>query len=238
MPELEVDISFSYGNFEALRDVKFKAKKGELLAIIGPNGSGKSTLLKCIAGILKPRGKIVYDGINLLNLKPKERAKIVSYVPQSSFPQFSFTVEEFVELGTYARGGDIEDALKRVGLVEKRHELITRLSGGEYQLALIARALAQGSEVMLLDEPTSHLDINHTKKVIEILQELKKEKLIIAVFHDLNLAINYSDELLVLKNGEVAWLGDPNSLPLEVIGKVYGIVPKFLEVDGVKTILP
>lgn len=119
MPELEVDISFSYGNFEALRDVKFKAKKGELLAIIGPNGSGKSTLLKCIAGILKPRGKIVYDGINLLNLKPKERAKIVSYVPQSSFPQFSFTVEEFVELGTYARGGDIEDALKRVGLVEK-----------------------------------------------------------------------------------------------------------------------
>ncbi|AEC52347.1 iron (III) dicitrate transport ATP-binding protein [Pyrococcus sp. NA2] len=238
MPELIVDISFSYGNVNVLKDVKFRANKGSILAIIGPNGSGKSTLLKCIAGILRPKGKILYDGIDLINLKPKERAKLVSYVPQSSYPEFSFTVEEFVELGTYATGGDVEEALKIVGLYEKKDELVTRLSGGEYQLALIARALAQGSDVMLLDEPTSHLDINHAHEVIEILGNLKEEKLIITVLHDLNMAINYADEILVLNRGRVVWKGSPKNLSPRVIEDVYGISPKFAEVNGLRVILP
>ncbi|CAB50179.1 ABC transporter ATP-binding protein [Pyrococcus abyssi] len=238
MPELYVNVSFSYGDFEVLKNAEFSARKGELVSIIGPNGSGKSTLLKCIAGILKPRGRISYDDVDLVNLRPKERAKIVSYVPQSSFPEFSFTVEEFVELGTYATGGDVEEALRMVGLERKRKELITRLSGGEYQLALIARALAQGSDVMLLDEPTSHLDINHTKEIMDLLTRLKDEKLIIAVLHDLNLALNYSDYIVIIKKGIVVWKGKTQELPLEVIEEVYGIKPRFLESNGVRVVLP
>ncbi|AAL80626.1 ABC transporter ATP-binding protein [Pyrococcus furiosus DSM 3638] len=238
MHKLKVSVSFSYGKKEIVKNVEFEGKVGEIIAIIGPNGAGKSTLLKCIAGILKPRGIIEYNGIDLTKLKPKERAKIVGYVPQSSYPEFAFTVEEFVELGTYAGKGDVDEAIRRVGLWEKRKEFITNLSGGEYQLTLIARALAQGGDIMLLDEPTSHLDINHTREIMEILQELKKEKLIIAVFHDLNLAINYADEIIVLKNGETAWKGKSKEISEEVIEATYGIKPRIVREDGIVAVLP
>ncbi|WP_430515094.1 ABC transporter ATP-binding protein [Pyrococcus woesei] len=238
MHKLKVSVSFSYGKKEIVKNVEFEGKVGEIIAIIGPNGAGKSTLLKCIAGILKPRGIIEYNGIDLTKLKPKERAKIVAYVPQSSYPEFAFTVEEFVELGTYAGKGDVDEAIRRVGLWEKRKEFITNLSGGEYQLTLIARALAQGGDIMLLDEPTSHLDINHTREIMEILQELKKEKLIIAVFHDLNLAINYADEIIVLKNGETAWKGKSKEISEEVIEATYGIKPRIVREDGIVAVLP
>ncbi|ASJ17350.1 iron ABC transporter permease [Thermococcus chitonophagus] len=238
MPDLNVHISFSYGKRKILDNVSFTAKKGKLLAIIGPNGSGKSTLLKCIAGILRPEGEIKYGDINLIGLRPKERAKIVSYVPQSSFPEFAFTVEEFVELGTYASGGDVEEALRSVGLLEKKNELITNLSGGEYQLALIARALAQGSDVMLLDEPTSHLDINHAKEVVDLLLKLKEEKVIVAVLHDLNIALNYADEILVLKYGRVLWRGTPEDISEKVIWESYNVVPKVIRANGMKAVIP
>ncbi|MFA4646741.1 ABC transporter ATP-binding protein [Pyrococcus kukulkanii] len=238
MPDLHVHISFSYGRRKILDDVKFNAKKGELLAIIGPNGSGKSTLLKCIAGILKPEGEIKYGNIDLISLRPKERAKIVSYVPQSSFPEFAFTVGEFVELGTYASGGDVEEALRSVGLLEKKNELITNLSGGEYQLALIARALAQGSDVMLLDEPTSHLDINHAKEVIDLLLKLKEGKIIVAVLHDLNIALNYADKILVLKYGRVLWQGSSSEIPEKVIWESYNVMPKVIKANGIKAVIP
>ncbi|MFA4662056.1 ABC transporter ATP-binding protein [Pyrococcus kukulkanii] len=238
MPKLHVDISFSYGSKRVLDGISFEAEKGKLLAIIGPNGSGKSTLLKCIAGILKPEGKIIYDGIDLIHLRPKERARIVSYVPQSSFPEFAFTVEEFVELGTYASGGDVEKALESVGLIEKREEFITNLSGGEYQLALIARALAQGSDVMLLDEPTSHLDINHAKEVVDLLLRLKDEKVIIAVLHDLNIALNYADEILVLKHGRIVWRGSPDKVSEKVIEESYSVTPRIIRINGIKAVIP
>ena len=119
---LKVRLSFSYGEREILKNVEFSAKKGELLAIIGPNGAGKSTLLKCLVGILKPQGEVKFNGFNLLQLKPKERAQFMTYVPQSSVPEFAFTIEEFVEMGAYATRGDTESALKRVGLWERRRE--------------------------------------------------------------------------------------------------------------------
>ncbi|WP_456423142.1 ABC transporter ATP-binding protein, partial [Thermococcus sp.] len=142
---LEARVSFSYGKRRVLRDVELKANVGELLAIIGPNGAGKSTLLKCLVGILRPEGTARLDGKDLLSLKPVERARLITYVPQSSVPQFAFTVEEFVEMGAYMTRGNVREALERVGLLERRKEKITSLSGGEFQLALIARALAQGS---------------------------------------------------------------------------------------------
>ena len=237
MKALEVKVSFAYGEKEVLRGVEFTAERGELLAIIGPNGAGKSTLLKCLVGILRPRGHVIFDGRNLLELKPKDRAKLITYVPQSSFPEFAFTIEEFVELGTYATRGDVTEALKRVGLWERRREQITALSGGEYQLALIARALAQGSEVVLLDEPTSHLDINHALEIMELLKEMSRERLVIAVLHDLNLALRYADRLILLKDGEKYWEGKPENLKPETIEEVYGVKAKIAEVDGHRVIL-
>ena len=183
---LSAKVSYSYGTREALKDLKLKAIGGELLAIIGPNGAGKSTLLKCLVGILRPVGKVELDGRDLLSLKPAERAKLITYVPQSSFPEFAFTVEEFVEMGSYMTGGSVEEALRKVGLWERRRDRITSLSGGEFQLALIARALAQGSRAILLDEPTSHLDVNHALRVMELLRELRGEKIVVAVLHDIN----------------------------------------------------
>ncbi|WP_297064264.1 ABC transporter ATP-binding protein [Thermococcus sp.] len=235
---LEARVSFSYGEGDVLREVEMTARRGELLAIIGPNGAGKSTLLKCLVGILKPIGFVRLEGKDLLSLKPRERAKLITYVPQSSLPQFAFTVEEFVEMGAYMTRGKVREALERVGLWERRREKITSLSGGEFQLALIARALAQGSEVILLDEPTSHLDINNALEVMELLNELKEEKIIIAVLHDLNLALSYSDRILVLSNGKTVWKGPSEKLSEEIIEETYGIKAKIIEVEGKRLLVP
>ncbi len=235
---LEARVSFAYNGREVLRDVGLRAERGELLAVIGPNGAGKSTLLKCLVGILRPRGTVKLDGVELTSLKPAERAKMITYVPQSSFPQFAFTVEEFVEMGAYITRGSVEEALKRVGLWERRRERITNLSGGEFQLVLIARALAQGSKAVLLDEPTSHLDVNHALMVMELLNELKREKIIVAVLHDLNLALSYSDRVLVLKNGEKVWEGPSRKLESKVIEDVYGIRAKIVDVEGKRLLVP
>lgn len=225
---LDVSVSFSYGGKDVLRDVSFRAKRGELLTIIGPNGAGKSTLLKCIAGILRPRGRISLGDIDLVSLKPGERAKLVSYVPQTSVAEFNFTIEEFVEMGTYFTEGSVEEALKRVGLWDRRNNSILSLSGGEYQLVLLARALAQGGQVILLDEPTSHLDINHALRIMELLSQLKDEKIIIAVLHDLNLAFRYADRLLILKDGIKFCEGPANELKPAIIEKVYSVKVEFV----------
>ena len=235
---LEARVSFAYNGREVLRDVGLRAERGELLAVIGPNGAGKSTLLKCLVGILRPRGTVKLDGVELTSLKPAERAKMITYVPQSSFPQFAFTVEEFVEMGAYITRGSVREALERVGLWERRRERITNLSGGEFQLVLIARALAQGSKAVLLDEPTSHLDVNHALMVMELLNELKREKIIVAVLHDLNLALSYSDRVLVLKNGEKVWEGPSRKLESKVIEDVYGIRAKIVDVEGKRLLVP
>ena len=235
---LEVGVSFSYGEKKVLKNVEFTAERGELLAIIGPNGAGKSTLLKVMVGILTPTGKVRLDRRDLIRMKPRERAKLITYVPQSSFPEFAFTIEEFVEMGAYATRGDVESALKRVGLWKRRREPVTNLSGGEYQLALIARALAQGSEVILLDEPTSHLDINHALDVMELLRELREEKIVIAVLHDLNLALSYADRLILLHRGEKRWEGRSDALEADVLEDVYGVKVRIETVDGSRVVIP
>jgi len=235
---LEARISFAYGERDVLKNVELKAERRELLAVIGPNGAGKSTLLKCLVGILKPMGTARLDGVELTSLRPAERAKFITYVPQSSLPQFAFTVEEFVEMGAYITRGSVREALERVGLWEKRKERVTSLSGGEFQLVLIARALAQGSRAILLDEPTSHLDVNHVLMVMELLNELKGEKIIVAVLHDLNLALSYADRVLVLKDGEKVWEGPAEGLEPGVIEETYGIKAKIIEVEGKRLLVP
>ena len=141
-------------------------------------------------------------------------------------------------MGAYMTRGEVRTALERVGLWERRKERITTLSGGEFQLVLMARALAQGSKAILLDEPTSHLDINHALMVMELLNELKEEKIIVAVLHDLNLALSYADRVLILKDGEKVWEGPSKELRPEVLEGVYGIRAKIVEVDGKRLLVP
>jgi len=228
---LKAKVAFSYGEREVLKDVEFEARRGEMLVVIGPNGAGKSTLLKCLVGILKPRGYARLGEVDLLRVAPRLRARYVSYVPQSSVPEYNFTVEEFVEMGTYMTGGDLNSALRRVGLFERRGDSIFSLSGGEYQLALIARALAQGSDVMLLDEPTSHLDVNHALRVMELLRSLKDEKIVVVVLHDLNLAVRYADRIMILNDGEIFWEGEADELSPQVLSEVYGIRTRIMETE-------
>ncbi len=225
---MKVHASFAYGDRKVLDNVQFEARRGELLAIIGPNGAGKSTLLKCIAGVLKPEGKVIVDGVDVTPMKPMERACFVSYVPQSSLPEFNFTVEEFVEMGTYFTRGDTKNALRRVGMWNRRKESILELSGGEYQLVLVARALAQGGRVLLLDEPTSHLDVNHALRIMELVRGLKEDKIVVAVLHDLNLALRYADRILILVSGRKVWEGMNEELTPDILERVYGVRMEFV----------
>ncbi|WP_456366417.1 ABC transporter ATP-binding protein [Thermococcus sp.] len=226
---LSVNVSFSYGSRKVLKDVAFSAGRGELIAVIGPNGAGKSTLLKCISGILKPEGRVELDSLDVLSLPPRERARLIAYVPQSSYPEFNFTVREFVEMGTYFTGGNVDEALAKVGMLERGGDSIMKLSGGEYQLVMIARALAQNPRVMLLDEPTSHLDINHALSVMELLSSLKKEKIMITVLHDLDLAIRYADRVMILSSGRKIWDGSVGDLTPKILERVYGSRFEFVE---------
>jgi len=235
---MQVEMSYSVEGRKILDNVRFKAKKGELLVIVGPNGAGKSTLLKCMVGILRGEGRVLFRGTDLLNLRPEKRARILAYVPQSSTPNYDFTVEEFVEMGTYKTSGSIEKALKTVKLWEKRDWSILTLSGGEYQLVLLARALAQGGDVMLLDEPIAHLDVNHVLMIMETLTDLKRGKVIVTVLHDINVALRYADRLLVLKGGRIFWSGTVEEFGEETLEEVYSVKGKIIETEVGKVFVP
>ncbi len=229
-------ICFRYGSREVLRDVELEARSGEILAIIGPNGAGKSTLLRCINRILKPYpGSVFLDGKELFRLKAQERAQMMGYVPQASGEVFPCTVFETVLMGrkphlSWGVGkGDLEvvgAVLQRMGLVGFAERYLNELSGGEKQKVLLARALAQEPDVLLLDEPTSNLDVKHQLEVLELVRNVAQQqgKCILMVMHDLNLAARFSDQLLMLKDGLVFAAGNPQAvLTPENIKAVYEV---------------
>ncbi|HDN97726.1 MAG TPA: ABC transporter ATP-binding protein, partial [bacterium] len=232
------NISFSYDSVDALKNISFEAEEGEILGIIGPNGSGKTTLLKCINRVLKPKeGVVMLDDMDLSVLNQREIAQKIGVVPQQSFSQFPFTVFDIVLMGRYPYitrfGGEkkedfdmVEECLNLCGISHLAERLIIEISGGEYQRVIIARALAQNPKVLLLDEPTLHLDINHQIELLELLKSLAKKKnlIIIMVSHDLNLASRFSDKILILKEGKIYRAGLPEEvLTPQIIKEVYGI---------------
>ncbi|NPV28065.1 MAG: ABC transporter ATP-binding protein [Firmicutes bacterium] len=228
-------ICFRYRSREVLQDVELEARAGEILAIIGPNGAGKSTLLRCINRILKPYlGTVFLDGKELFRLKAQERAQMMGYVPQASGEVFPSTVFETVLMGrkphlSWGVGkGDLEvvgAVLERLGLMDFAERYLSELSGGERQKVLIARALAQEPEVLLLDEPTSNLDVKHQLEVLEMVRDVAKQgKCVLMVMHDLNMAVRFSDQLLMLKGGIVFAAGHPQAvLTPENIRAVYEV---------------
>ncbi|RLF43972.1 MAG: ABC transporter [Thermoplasmata archaeon] len=230
------NISFAYDSIEALKDVTFEVKK-EILGIIGPNGSGKTTLLKCIAGVLKSEGAILIDDMQINMLDRKEIAKKMGVVPQATIITFPLTVLDIVLMGRnpykkkleFITEQDIkiaENAMKATGIYHLAHRLVTELSGGELQKVIIARALAQEPEILLLDEPTSHLDVSHQLEILGFIKKLaiEKELTVIAVFHDLNLAANFCDKLMLLNKGKIFAIGNVEEvITSENIRKVYNV---------------
>ncbi len=230
------NLSFSYGAIQILKDIELRVDLGEMLCIVGPNGSGKSTLLKCINRILKTKqNAILIDGQDTHKLDLKALAKLMGFVPQSSTSSFPFTVFDIVMMGRKPyihwsigeRDNDIvTHTLDFLGISHLAMRLFTELSGGEQQKVIIARALAQQPKLLLLDEPTSSLDIKHQLEILCMLKCLaqSKERSIIVSMHDLNLASRFSDRMLMLKKGKIYALGTPEEvLTQENIETVYGI---------------
>lgn len=179
--------SFSYDSQDVFQNINFQVNPGEIFCIIGPNGCGKTTLLDCILGILKlKKGVILLNGKNINDIPPGDMAKQVAYVPQSHTKTFPYTVLDIVLMGRASYTGVFsspsredtviaEQALKMVGLTKYKHRPYTQLSGGEGQLVMIARALAQRTPLIIMDEPTAHLDFKHELIVLETVVQLVKE---------------------------------------------------------------
>ena len=215
------DVDAYYGSVKVLESVDFNAAQGELLGILGPNGSGKTTLLRTIARILKPRtGAILLNGEQVQQMKDKEFSRKFAAVPQDTAINFEFSALDVVLMGRNPHLGRLElESEKDIAIARRYMELtncwhlaerpITELSGGERQLAIIARALTQEPNVLLLDEPTSHLDINYQIEIMELLRHLTTHEglIIIAVIHDLNLAAQYCDRLVLLRKGTIIAMG-------------------------------
>lgn len=239
MPAVRLEkASFRYDRTWVLRDVSLDVEHGAFLGILGPNGSGKTTLLNLIDGILAPReGRVLLEGAHAASLDRNELARIVAVVPQDSPLIFPFTVQEIVLMGRAPHLGrwrfegkqDFEiarNAMERTGTLPLAGRPMSALSGGERQRVFIARALAQEPRILLLDEPTSNLDIRHQSAFFGLVAELNRTQglTVIAVSHDINLASLYCRRIVLLKDGTVHGEGRPEEIiSEESIRNVFGV---------------
>ncbi|MFC1503839.1 ABC transporter ATP-binding protein [Spirochaetota bacterium] len=239
-PVIDVrNIRCGYGSDIIIQNISFGVDQGELIGIIGPNGSGKTTLLRAITKILPLKdGEIFVDGRDIHHLQRRELARNISVVSQNTETGF-FTVDEFVIMGRipYFRRlqfiethADMEIAEKYMKLTDTwklKNKLMNELSGGERQLACIARALVQEPKILLLDEPTAHLDITHQVGIMDVIRRLNRELslTVLIVLHDLNLASEYCKRIMLLSGGTVHTIGSPHEvLTYTIIEKVYKTV--------------
>jgi len=244
-------LSFSRDGRPILRDVGLCLAPGRLLVVAGPNGVGKTTLIRLLLGLLPlEAGTIRLEDRDLTRLSRRELAKAVAYVPQGGAPAFPMTVFEAVLLGrrphlSWRPGAiDLERcamALCRLGLDDLAGRDLTALSGGQLQKVLIARALAQETACLFLDEPTASLDLRHQLEVLEMLRELTRQegKAVLASLHDINLARRFADDVLLLAPGRVHGFGPPETvLTVDALRHVYGVDVCCLQGDGMTGFYP
>jgi ABC-type cobalamin/Fe3+-siderophores transport systems, ATPase components len=243
------NIRFDYKSRNVLNDVSFDVNEGEILAVMGPNGVGKSTLLKCIDMILKPSsGSVLINNSNLNELSKQEIAKNIGYVSQRNETS-RITVFDAVLLGRKPHIGlqvgekdyDIVNrALKRFELEEMQLRRIDEMSGGELQKVCICRAVAQEPSVILLDEPTSSLDLYNQIEILKIIRSITEGQKIatILTMHDLNLALRFADKFIFMKNGEICEACDRTGITPEIIEDVYGIKVHIENFQGMPYIIP
>lgn len=246
------NLSFAYGETPVLRDVSFTVERGELLSVLGPNGVGKTTLFRCILGTLTPQaGRIAMDGAALSGLPWRERARRIAYIPQIHPPTFGYTVLDTVLMGTARqlnafqspRAEELcraEEALEQVGAAHLRERNFTRLSGGEQQLVLIARALTQQAQVLLMDEPTSALDYGNQLRILQRVRRLAEEGYtVILSTHNPQHALTFATRLLALKDGGVAAWGDPRQvLTPPLVARLYGVEADLIDTASGPVLAP
>ena len=245
------NLHFSYDSAEILKGITLRVGDGKIVSVIGPNGSGKSTLIKCIDRILIPQeGKILVDRKDISGMGRMEVAKTIAYVPQSTIRIFPNSVFDVVLMGrrpylgwreNSADKDAVWEVLRLLGMEELAMNSFTELSGGQQQKVLIARALVQDTGLILLDEPTSNLDLWHQIDVMEVLGKLVRQLGMTAVIaiHDLNIASRYSDVIVMMKNGKIIAAGEPETvITSENLEKVYGIRASVRLADGIPYIIP
>ncbi|MCI6024945.1 MAG: ABC transporter ATP-binding protein [Methanomassiliicoccales archaeon] len=234
-------MSFSYNKREILRDVDISVDEGEIVSLLGPNGVGKTTLMKCLCGILKPsHGKVMVNNTDLSNISLRDRSKLIAYVPQR-VPRIHFTVMDYILVGrrpyidVNVRKEDMDvvwEVVHAMDLDRFAVKYLDTLSGGEFQKVQIARALVQEAGTLLLDGPTSNLDISNAYETMHIIRDIARERNVgvIMIAHDLNMAIHLSDRLVLMKNGTVFTEIANDGMTEDIIREVYNIDTKV--VDG------
>jgi len=231
-------LNFSYNLKSLFEDISFEIESSENVAVIGPNGSGKSTLIKLIAGLLQPQsGSIMINNKSLEDYKRINLAKSMAYVPQNVDITFSFSVYDVVKMGRYPYSenlmihdadGDriIHEAIEKLGIEHLTERKFSEISGGEKQRAVIASALSQKAHLLLLDEPTSALDYKHQQEIYTLLKQLCRDegKTVLIVTHDINLAAQFCDRIILLNEGKIIKNGPPEDvLQFPVIEEIYGV---------------
>jgi iron complex transport system ATP-binding protein len=244
--KLKVDgVEFGYSSVPVLNDVSLDLDGTKFVSILGPNGVGKSTLMHCMNKILRPdSGTVFIDGEDIRDMKLKEMAKNVGYVPYSANDTFPLTVVDTVLMGRHPHSrwksldrdlDVVHDTLKMLGISHLAMRSFNELSAGQHQKVMLARGLVQEPQILLLDEPTSNLDIRHQLDVTKMLKELSAEKgiLIIMISHDINIAAKFADEVILMYQGSIYDVGTPfEVITEENLMAVYGVRSKVVEDEG------
>lgn len=242
------DVSFSYKGCDdtpVLKEISALIRGPQVVSILGPNGVGKSTLIHCINKILEPTGgKVFLDDVETTEYSLKDMAKRISYVPYSSSDTFPLTVVDTVLLGRHPHAGwkttdedlrKVYEVLERLEISDLAMRFFNELSAGQHQKVMLARGLVQEPDVILLDEPTSNLDIRHQLGISRMLRELSRTDgiLVIMISHDLNIAARYSDNIILMHEGRIFAAGSPKDvLTEENIRTVYGVESKIIDDEG------
>ncbi len=236
------NLTFAYGKNPILEDISFDIQPGRLTALLGVNGAGKTTLLKCCNRILRPdAGSVFLDKTDIAILKQRDIATLVGFVPHYR-ADVNISVFEMILMGrqphsfwmpTEKDEQITEEIISLLGIEHLSQRPFQTLSGGESQIVLIGRAMAQEPRILLLDEPTSSLDPHNQAVIMNLLQHLAHvhQMGILAIIHDVNLAVRTCDQILMLKDKKIIWTGNPVDLTQEIIATAYGILPRVVKVD-------
>ena len=232
------NLSLGYGDRVIVDNLDLEVRTGVITTVIGPNGCGKSTLLRALGRLLKPRnGSVLLDGKAIGSMRTKDVARTLGMLPQAPLAPEGLTVADLVARGRHPHQswlrqwssddeGEVAEALALTGVSDLADRPVDQLSGGQRQRAWISMALAQGTDILLLDEPTTYLDLAHSIEVLDLVDRMHEElgRTVVMVLHDLNLAIRYSDQLIVMRDGSIVAAGAPKDIiSAELLLEVFGL---------------
>ncbi|MET4050170.1 ABC transporter [Rhodococcus sp. 1163] len=238
------DLTLGYGDRIVVENLDLEVRTGVITTVIGPNGCGKSTLLRALGRLLKPKsGRVVLDGKAISTMRTKDVAQVLGMLPQAPVAPEGLTVADLVSRGRHPHQSwirqwssddesEVANALELTGVGDLADRPVDELSGGQRQRAWISMALAQGTDILLLDEPTTYLDLAHSLEVLDLIDRLHEDlgRTVIMVLHDLNLAVRYSDQIIVMSQGKIVEAGRPQDVISEkLLLDVFGLEARVIE---------